>query len=181
MASRDRTRRAIVDAFNQLIARRNFNTITVSMICETADIGKATFYRYYKDKYAVMNENYAFLVQRCASDPSVRGFRDLFCCIFREAHAEFWISIRNSFDSAGYNSLLNFITEYSYRFAEDVVRRNRNGKGFTDAERLQIHVFTSGISTMFQDWTFKRYDLTPEQAADALYDCMPSWIRSCRI
>ena len=181
MAAKDRTRKAIVDAFNQLIARKTFNSITVSMICETADIGKATFYRYFKDKYAVMNDNYAVLLQTCASDPSVHGYRDLFFLMLTQAHADFWNSVRNSFDSDGYNSLENFIAKHSFAFAEEVTKKNRGGRGLSDEERLQLEVFTTGIAAMFRSWTYPRYSLTPGQAADAIYACMPPDLRGCRL
>lgn len=181
MSAKDRTRSCIIDAFNDLIAHNNFNTITVAMICSRADIGRATFYRYFKDKYAVMNENYRILLAECARDESVHTYRDLFFRLYSEAHADFWLSIRKSFESVGYNSFRNYITEYSYSFAEEVTKKNRNGKSLTDTERMQLDVFSHGVPYMFESWTFKRYKISAEQAAQALYDCMPPSLKDCRI
>ena len=49
----DRTKREIVAAFNRLIARSEMEKITTLRIAEEAEVSKATFYRYFKDKYDV--------------------------------------------------------------------------------------------------------------------------------
>ena len=45
-----RTERDIVQAFNRLIARTDIEKITTQMIADEAGVGRATFYRYFKDK-----------------------------------------------------------------------------------------------------------------------------------
>lgn len=42
----------------KLIRQKKLSTITVSDICEMAQIGKRTFYRYYADKYALFEDTY---------------------------------------------------------------------------------------------------------------------------
>ena len=49
---------AILDAFNRLIAEKDFQKISVEMIMNEAKVSRSTFYRYFKDKYEVMNANY---------------------------------------------------------------------------------------------------------------------------
>ena len=53
-----RTMTAILDAFNRLIAEKDFQKISVEMIMNEAKVSRSTFYRYFKDKYEVMNANY---------------------------------------------------------------------------------------------------------------------------
>lgn len=168
-----RTRRAIFDAFSELIRKEDFEKITVTQICEQADVGKATFYRYFTDKYDVMNETYRIALFSCANQPDVRSYKDLYRELFRTATTDSWISIRRSFKSVGYNSFRNFIATYSYSFAEEITKQNRGGKGYTEVEKLQCQVFTYGISEMYENWTFGKYNLTLDEAADALFELMP--------
>lgn len=42
----------------KLIRQKKLNTITITDICEMAQIGKRTFYRYYADKYALFEDTY---------------------------------------------------------------------------------------------------------------------------
>ena len=55
---KDRTQEAILNAFNTLIEKNDFDKITIQMIIDEAGVGRTTFYRYFKDKYDVMNYNY---------------------------------------------------------------------------------------------------------------------------
>lgn len=53
-----RTRLLIQNAFVALAAKRGFNKISVQEIAEQAMINRATFYRYYKDKYYLAEETF---------------------------------------------------------------------------------------------------------------------------
>ena len=55
-ATRRRTKRIIQDAFLKLLEEMSFEQITVKMLCDNADINRATFYRYYPDLYALNDE-----------------------------------------------------------------------------------------------------------------------------
>lgn len=50
-----RTRKLIVEAFNQLIISKSFEQITVKDITEQATINRATFYAHFVDKYALLD------------------------------------------------------------------------------------------------------------------------------
>ena len=54
----NRTLNAIIDGFNRLISEVDFNKISVEMIMKEAGVSRSTFYRYFKDKYDVMNANF---------------------------------------------------------------------------------------------------------------------------
>lgn len=48
-----RTREALHRAFMKLVLERPYEAISVTDICEAADVGRATFYAHYKDKDAL--------------------------------------------------------------------------------------------------------------------------------
>lgn len=50
-----RTRQLIIDAFNALIATKDFNQITIKEITERATINRATFYAHFLDKYELLD------------------------------------------------------------------------------------------------------------------------------
>ena len=45
------TKKIIKDCFFELLSEKDINKITVSELCNKADINRATFYRYYIDIY----------------------------------------------------------------------------------------------------------------------------------
>ena len=48
------TRERIYDAAMKLFAEKNFETVTIEMITESADVGKGTFFNYFENKEAVI-------------------------------------------------------------------------------------------------------------------------------
>jgi AcrR family transcriptional regulator len=53
-----RTRLVIRDAFLDLVDLRGFNAITIGEIAQRAGVNRATFYRHYADKYALVEDIY---------------------------------------------------------------------------------------------------------------------------
>lgn len=172
----DRTKKDIVDAFNRLISKIEFDQITAKLIAEEAGISKATFYRYFKDKYEVMNYNYKALLDSCLCRGDCHNYRDLYFHLFYTAQKE-WKYLRYAFHSTGVNSFENYIYEYSLALAERITKENRNGAGFTAEESLQCDVFCHGITFMYQNWIFGKYPISADRAADVLYDLMPDSLR----
>lgn len=60
-----RTQRDIIDALNRLIIKMHFEDVTTSMIIKEAMVSRSTFYRYFMDKYDVMNTNFKCLLDQC--------------------------------------------------------------------------------------------------------------------
>ena len=51
-----RTKKAIKNAFAELMSEKEISEITVKDIAETADVNRKTFYNYYKSVYDIVNE-----------------------------------------------------------------------------------------------------------------------------
>lgn len=172
----ERTKRALVDAFNRLIVSSEFDQITAQSIAEEADVSKATFYRYFKDKYDVMNYNYKLILDETLTAEGLANYRDLYRELYI-AGIEKLRPIRKAFKSTGVNSLEHFVYTYSKEAVERITRLNRNDKGFTHAEEMQIDVFCYGISYMYRKWIFGEYTISPDEAADHLFSMMPESLR----
>lgn len=54
--SQKRTKRIIIIAFQDLLYTHMLDSITVNDICEKAMIHRSSFYRYFEDKYDLLNE-----------------------------------------------------------------------------------------------------------------------------
>ena len=50
------TKKIITETFLNLLKEKEINKITVSEICNIADINRATFYRYYLDTYDLLEK-----------------------------------------------------------------------------------------------------------------------------
>jgi len=52
-----RTRGLILQAFQDLLAEKNFETISVQDVTDVAQINRATFYKHFVDKYALLDRS----------------------------------------------------------------------------------------------------------------------------
>ncbi|MBR5129232.1 MAG: TetR family transcriptional regulator [Firmicutes bacterium] len=171
-----RTYNAIIDAFNRLIAEKDFNKISVEMVMEKAGVSRSTFYRYFKDKYDVMNANYKNLLDHFIDPSRCSNYRELCFHLFEYGQKNLAI-FKNALGSTGFNSFSNYIYTYSYEKALAITKANRNGQGFTPVEELQVDVFCNGICAVYKNMVEQRYQMTAAEAADALYEMMPESLK----
>ncbi len=171
-----RTLQAIIDGFNRLIDKMDFHKISVEMIMNEAKVSRSTFYRYFKDKYDVMNANYKMALDYYIDPARSKNYRDLCYHLFDFGQRHLKI-FRRALESTGFNSLSNFIYEYSYETALKITRLNRAGAGFTPVEELQVDVFCNGICAVYRNMICQRYKIDPSAAADALYEMMPESLK----
>lgn len=172
----NRTKRAIVNGFNVLIAKRDFDDITAKDIMHEAEVSKATFYRYFKDKYDVMNYNYKSILDEALSTDGIDNYRDLYLRLYNMG-TEKLVGISRAFGSTGVNSFERYIYEYSRSVVERITRQNRDGEGLTDSENMQLDVFCYGISFMYKEWINGIYDISADEAANRLFEMMPPTLR----
>ncbi|NUW45147.1 TetR/AcrR family transcriptional regulator [Nonomuraea rhodomycinica] len=68
-----RTRRLIRDALIELVEERGFGDVTVGSVAKRALINRATFYRYYQDKYALVEEIFQEVISELPAELSPAG------------------------------------------------------------------------------------------------------------
>ena len=56
-----RTLKALVEAMEQMLAKKDFEQIQIKEICDMSMIPRATFYNYFEDKYDLLD--YVFHVE----------------------------------------------------------------------------------------------------------------------
>lgn len=171
-----RTMNAILSAFNRLIVEHDFQKISVEMIMKEASVSRSTFYRYFKDKFDVMNANFKKLLDYYVDPARSKNYRDLCYHLFDYALENLKV-FRRALDTTGFNSFSNYIYEYSYETALAITKSNRNGAGFTPAEELQVDVFCNGICAVYKNLVCQRYKIDASSAADALYEMMPESLK----
>ena len=172
----DRTKAAILESFNKLIQKKSFDSITIKMIIDEADVSRTTFYRYFRDKYDVMNYNFQSVLEQYFNKESVKTFEDLFYIFFKIGKEE-WSSMTNMFDSSGANSLNKFITDTCSSAAILTLGNKIGFENITPQDRLQISVFCHGVPEAFQEWIRGDYDMSPKEAAEAAMPIIPPKLR----
>lgn len=170
-----RTRQAIIESFQKLVSQKSFDKITVDMILQDAEVSRATFYRYFKDKYDVMNQIHIIKVENCIA--MSHSYEELFYYMLLFSKSNM-LMIQQLFSSTGVNSFSSFLAEQTARVIERITRKNRGDQAFTKEETLQVDLVCHGISHVSRRWVSEDYDISPKEAAHAIAMLLPEQLRN---
>ena len=114
---RQTTKRAIIYSFRELLKRQSFDTISVEEICGGAGVSRRTFYRYFMDKYDLLNgicEDDFQMQQKQGQDSSVDSLLGMCNCFYQDKRfyqKAFLVEGQNSFHEYCQKKLLQNFTE----------------------------------------------------------------------
>ncbi len=173
---KDRTKQDILDSFNELVQHHDFDSITVKMITDKAGVGRATFYRYFKDKYDVMNYNFTVIMEEYFNTKKCKTFEDLFC-VFLDIGTEKWATLTRMFESSGANSLHQFIYDTCYTAAIFVLGSKKGLQNVTDEDKLRLSILCHGIPFAYEEWINGKYKITSREASRAVVQILPEELK----
>jgi len=173
---RDYTKNRILQAFNKLIIHNEFNEITVEMILAESKVSKSTFYRYFKDKYDVMNYNYKIRLDSYSDNKTFKNWKDVIENLYSSIQ-ENTIRIHKSFKYFGESSYYEFLYYYSIEVITRKTLKTLNKNELTKGELFQISHFCSGMVWVTKEWESGYWELTPNEAAEYLYQQMPEFTK----
>lgn len=155
-------KKALAEALKVHLRKRPFSKITVDNICETADISRRSFYRYFKDKYELLNWLYEYEFCDTVEESPDKTIWDYFPDICRHLYSdrEFYL---HAFSVTGQNSFRDLCTDRLYPLL-----MNDFGKVFSnDAEaRFVIKRLTDASFDGFQWWLAQEPCMPPDEYAD---------------
>ena len=70
------TKKVIKDTFLNLLEKKDISSITVTEICEIADINRGTFYRYYMDVYDLLKNIEQEFIEEIKNSPSIERMEE---------------------------------------------------------------------------------------------------------
>ncbi len=99
-----KTRKALHEAILRLITKNDINKITIKEICDEALVNRMTFYKYYEDKYHLLND----VLQSCLKNTLPRKWEDTNLTSWDEFFSEYYSILFRIIDAIGQNKdLLN--------------------------------------------------------------------------
>ena len=156
---------------------KDFNKISVEMIMEKAGVSRSTFYRYFKDKYDVMNSAYLDVSAAMVRDnPDMRKQRNWCIEDFNliMQHPRFFQKILSY---KGQNSFRDTICSFYGRNIRNHIETQTGGKPLSDMEQYAIGAYAD-VAAYTMIWFIMNSDkVAPERMTDFALDCIPQSLR----
>lgn len=166
------TKQLITDTLIKMMKHQDIDNIFVKDIAASANITRQTFYRYFKDKYDVINWNYDQEIESLfVQTYSIEGLRSnlIIKLEYFKKHMEFY---KNAYSYKGQNSLVNheFIRMY-----ESLARKVECPTATPSDCRLScsIKFFCYGVINLTIDWLNNSCQVPCLDFAITLIDLMP--------
>lgn len=168
-----RTRRAIVEAFDCLLAKYPLDKITISAIAREANIDRKTFYLHYSSVNDLVNRNIEESLERIVS--ALRGFwtdkssSELLHIALAEVneiimeHLEMYEKIASTLSV---DQLLHKLAEGSSSYFDHLDMRNEIELDSQKLMRLQFYL--AGALSLYSSWLTSDHSEPLERVSDAI-------------
>lgn len=169
-----RTKKALADAFIELLSKKTFDEITVNELCDTADIRRATFYKHYSDKYDFLTAYVCLLRDKFDHHiwrPEQKNFTTEYfvsyakqLIIFISDHSA---AIDNICNSILFSSVLSIITQQNYKDTYERLRVSvSQGMKLNAPTDVVASMITGGVCGAVYLWLVNGRKTTPDQLAE---------------
>lgn len=168
-----RTKRDITNAFMELLTVKAFSAISVHNICEKSLVHRSTFYRYYEDKYDLLDHVTSIIVQ------------------------DFYQNVNNNHGSSRsfYEQILDYAEEHRQLFLNITIKNNnhhiydelvktgsrillKNSKVMEDPlsnkirrfhnSKIACDFYMSGFIELLKNWIGNDYKIPKQELIDTL-------------
>lgn len=163
----------LADALYNLVQEKDFDSITISDICKRSGVSRATFYRYFHDKYELMSYHYESFVKSNFLDvESNLAWKEKLYqyANFYMQHKEYFTNILN-YD--GQNSFDEFLYSYSLAHFTRLAKKKYNCTTLSKEVVFAIKMYCYGNSMIVRDWLNGELDLTIDEFCTYRYETMP--------
>lgn len=165
------SKRLLKDGVMRLLKKKHINDISVSELCEEAQINRTTFYRHYQTAHDVLMEiEWDFMNEFYEAPDSTKNIKDIqeyavrMCNFLYDNRDNAKLFIRNNTDKDFRMLFQNFADDF-------VASRTVYYKGDSVNEnilRLMTTFFSYGIYSMVRQWLIEEIPMTPNEVADLI-------------
>lgn len=172
MDKHDETKYIFAGAIKDLIKVQPLDKIAVTDIVTRSGMTRQTFYRYFKDKYDLVNWYFEKLVlksfRQMGNGCSLQEALQLKFAFIKSEHAFF----KEAFKSNDYNNLINYDFNCIYEFYKGIIEKNTNHSVTEDIDFL-LKMYCKGSIDMTVDWVIGDMPLEIDAIVTLLIDAIP--------
>lgn len=166
----------ILSSFYELIQENSFDSITIEMIIKKSDVSKTTFYRYFRDKYELMDLYYRDNIEKIFMNVDNSSWLNTSYLImdFIYKNKKYF---QNIFKIEGQNSFSDFLLDYTIQFCKNIYMKNKGTDKLSMEEALSIELYCSGSLYITKKWVLSGMLQSPKEISELFYKCTPTHIR----
>ena len=170
-----RSRRMLRQAFEELLAEREFSKITVTDIVERADLNRSAFYAHYPDIYGIVDEIQEEIIRKNMDLFRQIEFRNILRdpkpylqCITATMEGNLALMRRLGLTENVHrkSGIFQQMMEYDIMNHSDIPREVRESALFA----IRVHFFMGGIMNSYQSWAEGKLNCTLDQLSDQIAD-----------
>lgn len=167
------TRKLLTVTVKQLLEKKSFDELTVQDILDASGISRGTFYRYFSDKYDVVNSYYREYVM----DNIMSKFNGTNHIEITTGILEFVLKNKEYFANIvfveGQNSFCEFLYDFSYSIYKENCLRNSEGTELSEEQLFKIDLITTQQVYQLKKWVKEGCKASPENVAKWSEDLVP--------
>lgn len=147
------TKKAIIDAFIELIGERPFDKITVKDIVTRCGVNRNTFYYYFEDIYALVDELFQLETQRIlGTETDYASWQDAFLKGVAFARDN-KLGIYHLYKSISREQVENYLNRVSYNNILSFIKKETAGLNVDDTDiELMARFYTHALVGMVVEW-----------------------------
>jgi len=166
------TKKRIADSMFNLLNNHSFDKLTVQMILDDSKVSRSTFYRYFNDKYELMNWCYQSYVDTLLLMDGRTRLRLIY---------QFLDDNHRYFEKAtkvhGKNSFLDFLYYYTYNLYESIYLKNTNTSTLSDENRVMLEYTCAGAVHILGNWLKNGRKESVSEMAEWAFNLIPETFR----
>lgn len=166
----ERTRAHILQSFHALLEDRNFEDISIKMVCEASQIHRSSFYRYYMDKYEMFEDFFRLITDELyvLIEKDNRSFFEVFIDYIGSRDKVARHLFHNN------NETFNYFVKLASKLMLEQAKNQRSPFSIkiTEAEFPEIvcDFYSSGIILIIKKWLDRQYNMTIEELKHFIYN-----------
>ena len=147
------SKNSLLNAMFKLLSKKRIDSIQLSELLKEANVSKSTFYRYFRDKYDLMNQCYASVSEKMLDSCSdATSFLEIM-----ERQFSFYYENRRFFKNAFQiseeaDSLLKYIIDYSILYYTRVICEKSGTSSLPVEVSKAIQFYCYGSVNLIKEW-----------------------------
>ena len=165
------TKKIIKDTFIKLLSGKDIKKITVSEICNIADINRATFYRYYLDVYDLLDHIESDFIEELKEAYNINDMNEYSVSSFSKALLSVFLDnkelVKILFNTNNNIYFLNEVLEVAYAKCKEKWENDMPSSTDEDIEYASVYIFNGALGVV-NFWVKNNFDKDIDEVCEII-------------